>query len=75
MVGANEGTIETSRGKARCKSHFLAHQLLVFFVPTIYRVVKIACSNSEVVLRTSKNTVIYPGLGPTLKVVDLRLAV
>jgi hypothetical protein len=36
--------------KARYKSPFLAHQLLVFFVPARYRVVKIMCSYSKVVL-------------------------
>jgi hypothetical protein len=45
-----DGTIRTSRGKARCKSPFLACQLSVFFAPTRYRVVKSACSYSEVVL-------------------------
>jgi hypothetical protein len=39
-----------SRGVARCKCLFLAHQLLVFFAPSRYREVKIACSCSEVFL-------------------------
>jgi hypothetical protein len=48
-------TIITSKGEARCKSPFLAHQLLVFFAQAKYRVVKIACSCFEVVLQTMKN--------------------
>jgi hypothetical protein len=40
-----------SRGVARDKSPFLACQLLMFFAPVRYRVVKIACSYFEVVLR------------------------
>jgi hypothetical protein len=39
------------------------------------RVVKITCSSSEVVLRTTKNTMIYPDSGPSLKVLALRPAV
>jgi hypothetical protein len=50
-----DGTIRTSRGKAQCKSPFLAHQVLMFFATARYRVVKITCSCSEVVLRTMKN--------------------
>jgi hypothetical protein len=38
------------------------------------RVVKIECSSSDVVLRTTKHAVIYPGLGPSLEVIALRLA-
>jgi hypothetical protein len=38
-------------------------------------VVKIACSNSEVVLRTTKHTMIYPDSGLSLKVIILRPAV
>jgi hypothetical protein len=41
--------------KAHCKSPFLVHQLSLFFALARYRVVKIACSYSEVVLRTMKN--------------------
>jgi hypothetical protein len=47
--------LELSRGVAHCKSPFLVHQLSVFFTLARYRVVKIACSCSEVVLRTIKN--------------------
>jgi hypothetical protein len=36
--------------------------------------VKIVCSSSEVVLRTTKNTVIYPGLGLSLEGIALRPA-
>jgi hypothetical protein len=50
----DEGTIETSRVKARYKFPFLAHQLSVFFAPTRYRVVKITHSCSKVVLCTTK---------------------
>jgi hypothetical protein len=42
------------------------------FSPASYRVVKITCSSSEVVLQTIKHTMIYPGLGPTLEVIALR---
>jgi hypothetical protein len=35
------------------------------------RVVKILCSSSEVVLRTTKHTMIYPGSGPSLEVIAL----
>jgi hypothetical protein len=49
----DEGTIEISRGKERCKSPFLVHQLSVFVAPIGYRVVKIMCSSSKVVLRTT----------------------
>jgi hypothetical protein len=40
----------------------------VFFAPARYRVVKITDSSSEVVLRTTKHTVIYPDLGPSSEV-------
>jgi hypothetical protein len=36
-------------------------EVLVFSVPTKYRVVKIARSNSEVVLQITKHTMFYPG--------------
>jgi hypothetical protein len=68
----DEGTIGTSRGKARCKSPFLARQLSVFFAPLRYMVVKIVCFCSEVVLRTTKHTMVYHGLGPSLEVIALR---
>jgi hypothetical protein len=51
----SEGTIETSRGKTHFKSPFLGCQLLVFFVLTRYRVVKIVRSCFKMVLRTMKN--------------------
>jgi hypothetical protein len=44
----------------------------VFFVSIRYMVVKIVCSSSEVVLRTTKHTVIYSDLGPSLEVIALR---
>jgi hypothetical protein len=47
----------------------------LFFAPTRYRVVKIARSSYEVVLRTMKHTVIYPGTGPSLEVIALRIVV
>jgi hypothetical protein len=40
-----------------------------------YRVVKITRSYSEVVLRTTKHTIIYPGSDPSLKVIALCPAV
>jgi hypothetical protein len=46
---------ELSRGVARCKSLFLAHQLSAFLPPIRYKVVKIACFYLEVVLSTMKN--------------------
>jgi hypothetical protein len=36
------------------------------------RVVKIACSSSEMVLQTTKHTMIYTGSGPSLEVITLR---
>jgi hypothetical protein len=54
-TNVDDGTIGTIRGVARCKSPYLARQLLAFFAPTGYRVVKITSSYSEVVLRTMKN--------------------
>jgi hypothetical protein len=54
-ASANDGTIRTSRGKPHCKSPFLVCQLLVFFAPARYRVVKILRFYSEMVLRTMKN--------------------
>jgi hypothetical protein len=36
------------------------------------RVVKIVCSNSEIVLRTIKHIMIYPGSGPSLELIVLR---
>jgi hypothetical protein len=46
--------------------------LLVFFALASYRVVKIACSCSEVVLQTIKYTMVYPSSGPSLEVIALR---
>jgi aromatic ring-opening dioxygenase LigB subunit len=41
--------------------------VLVFFALARYRVVKIARSSYEVVLRTTKHMVIYPGSGPLIE--------
>jgi hypothetical protein len=54
-MNTDDGTIRTFGGKARCKSPYLARQLLVFFALAIYMVVKITCSCFEVVLQTMKN--------------------
>jgi hypothetical protein len=54
-MNVDDGTIKTARGEAHFKSPFLACQLSVFFAPVRYRVVKIVCSYSEVVLRTMKS--------------------
>jgi hypothetical protein len=59
--------------RACCKSPFLGHQLSVFFAPARYRVVKIVCSCSEVVLQTMKNyTIVYPGSCLCYEVIALR---
>jgi hypothetical protein len=49
--------------------------VLVFSAPTNYKVVKIVHSSSDVVLRTMKHTMIYPGLGPSSEVIALGPAV
>jgi hypothetical protein len=69
-----DGIIRTSRRKAHCKSPLLAHQLSVFFAPARCRVVKITCSCSEVILRTTKHTIVYSGSGPCYKVIALHPA-
>jgi hypothetical protein len=71
MAIADEGTIIISRGKASCKSLFLAHQLLVFFASGRYNVVKSTRSYSRVVLQTTKHTIVYPGSDPSLEVIAL----
>jgi hypothetical protein len=70
-ASADDGTIRTSRGKLCYKLSYLACQLSVFFPPTRYMVFKIAHSCSEVVLRTTKYTMIYLGSGPSLEVIAL----
>jgi hypothetical protein len=48
-----------------------------FFASARYRVVKITCSCSEVILQTMKTikqTIVYPGSGPFYKVIALRPA-
>jgi hypothetical protein len=47
---ADDGTIETSRVKARYKSPYQVRQLSMFFAPARYSVVKITCSSFEMVL-------------------------
>jgi hypothetical protein len=47
----------------------------VFSAPAQYRVVKITCSRSEVVLRTMKHTIIYPNSCPSSEVIVIRLVV
>jgi hypothetical protein len=47
----------------------------MFFALANYVVVKITRSSSDVVLQTTKHTVIYPGSGCSLEVIDLRLVV
>jgi hypothetical protein len=71
MVRADEGTIGRYRGKARCKSPYLEHQLSAFFAPAGYIMVKIVHSSYEVVLQTTKHTVIYPDSGPSLEAITL----
>jgi hypothetical protein len=72
MASADETTIRMSRGKAHCKSPFLACHQSVFFRPTRYRVVKIMCFSAKVVLWTVKHIVIYHELGPSSEVIALR---
>jgi hypothetical protein len=47
----------------------------MFFALARYRVLKIARSCFEVVLRTTKHTMVYLDLGPSLEVIALRPAV
>jgi hypothetical protein len=67
-ASADEGTIRTSRGKARCKSPFPVRHLSVFSTSANYGVAKITRFSSEAILRTMKHTMIYPGLDPSLEV-------
>jgi hypothetical protein len=46
--------------------------LSVFFAPARYNVVKIARSYFDVVLQTTKHTIFYPDLCPSLKVIAIR---
>jgi hypothetical protein len=66
-----EGTIGTSKRKGRYKSPFLVRQLLVFSTMANYGVVKIIHSNSEVVMRIMKYTMIYPDSDLSLEVIAL----
>jgi hypothetical protein len=52
-----------------------AIRLVSVFYTGKNRVVNIACSSSEKVLRTTKHTMIYPSLGPSMEIIDLRLVV
>jgi hypothetical protein len=74
-TSGDDGTIKTFRGKARYKSPFLVCQLSVFFAPVRYNVAKITRSFSEVVLQTTKQTIVYPGSSPSLEIIVLRPAV
>jgi hypothetical protein len=74
-MSVDEGTIGTSRGKAHCKLPYMACQLSVFSASVNYGVAKIMRSSSEVVLRTTKHTMIYPGSGPSSEVIVIRLVV
>jgi hypothetical protein len=47
-------------------------EMLVFFASARYRTVKIAHSGSEMVLRTTKHTIIYPDSDPSSEVIALR---
>jgi hypothetical protein len=49
--------------------------LSVFFALIRYKVIKITHSYSEVVFWTIKHNMVYPGSGPSLEVIALRLAV
>jgi hypothetical protein len=69
----SEVTIGTSREKARCKCPLPGMPTVSAFCTDINRVVKIACSSSEVVLQNTKHTMIYPGSGSFSEVVP-RLA-
>jgi hypothetical protein len=51
-------------GLIRCELFFVS----VFFAPTNYKVFKIGRSNSNVVMRTMKDTLIYLGSGLSLEV-------
>jgi hypothetical protein len=61
--------------RSRTSMSFLSRSIGVFFALARCRVVKITRSCSEMVLRTIKHTKIYPGSGPSLKVIALRLVV
>jgi hypothetical protein len=61
--------------KMYCKSPSLTCQQSMFFPPARYMVVKIKHSYSEVVLQTTKHTIVYPNLGPSFKVIALHPAV
>jgi hypothetical protein len=52
-------------------SPFLTLQLMVFSAPANYGVVRITRSSCEEVLLTIKHTMIYPGSGPSSKVIPL----
>jgi hypothetical protein len=47
----------------------------VFFAPASYRLVKIVHSCFELVLRTKKHTMVYPGSDTSLGIIALHIAV
>jgi hypothetical protein len=53
----------------------LTYLSLIVFCTSKNMVAKIAHSSSEMVLRTTKQTMIYPGSGPALEIIALRPAV
>jgi hypothetical protein len=72
MVISSETTYESMVSIHAEKHKYIGHTLSVFSTPTNYGVVKIARSSSEVVMRTMKHTMIYPGSGPSSEVIALR---
>jgi hypothetical protein len=69
-VYIDEGTIGMSRGKARYKSPSW-HTNCRCFCTSKNRVVEIAHSSFEMVLRTTKHTVIYPSLCSSSEVIAI----
>jgi hypothetical protein len=71
MVSDDDGIVGTSSGKARCKSPSCAPTVSVFYTDK-NMVLKNTHSSNDVVLRTTKHRMIYPGSGPSLEVIALR---
>jgi hypothetical protein len=69
----DEETIETFRRKHATNPPSWHINYGVFYTGK-KKVVKITCSSSDVVLQTTKHTVIYPGPGPSLEVIALHPA-
>jgi hypothetical protein len=63
----DDPTVHRSVGLSRVRE-----LLSVFFALSKYRVVKITSSCSEVVMRTIKHTMFYPGSCHSLEVIALR---